>query len=251
MKWWRAMSAEQLLERERPILFSALMVKAILGNRKTQTRRLVKTNEPLIRNTATVAGYARWTNLQGEPRPCPYGEPGDRLWVRESYRVPKTWDEFKPSELHPNVPVEYEVEKHGVHAALGKCRPGIFMPRWASRITLEIEEVRVEPLRRISKSDAEAEGIERLFSAEKCRTVPGLIGTKPEDYGWKNYLWHGDHPTIKSVLDDQWSSKMDARESFASLWESINGGGLWAENPWVWVITFKRLEETVPSKVNP
>ena len=144
--------------KERPIIFSGSMVRAILDGRKTQTRRAVKVEK----------GFAI-TNPEPPPHfyPCPYGQPGDRLWVRE------TW------------------------------KPSIHMPRWDSRLTLEIVSVRVERLQDISKEDAESEGVAIIESVD-----------------------HG---------------KQSARGQFAIVWESINGHGSWALNPWVWVIEFKKL----------
>ena len=107
--------------------------------------------------------------------------------------------------------------RHGTHVA--PWRPSIHMPRWASRITLEITDIRVERLQEISEDDAKAEGVE-----------PWVIGD-----GWREY---GLPPDVEAAGTHPLRS---ARDSFASLWESINGPGSWKANPWVWVIEFRRV----------
>jgi hypothetical protein len=168
---------------ERPILFNAPMVRAILNGSKTQTRRVAipkRSIEPMTDE-------------------CPYGQRGDRLWVREAWTVNLTGD---PKHGGPGTVPIYRAEHP--HAA-DRWRPSIHMPRWASRITLEITAVRVERLRNISEADARAEGV--------TRPVP--------------------------MLDDDPSTYVDA---FGDLWASINGPGSWDANPWVWVIEFRRVE---------
>lgn len=143
---------------------------------------------------------------------CPYGQPGDRLIIKETFALPKSYDRFKPSEGDKRWPIYYLADKsHGELVAwtdeeqeIGKIRPSIFMPSWASRITLEVVSVRVERLQEISEADAVAEGV--------------------KDYS-------GDHSG-----ESQWPT-----ECYRSLWESINGTGSWSANPWVWVVEFKRL----------
>lgn len=195
------------MSKERPILFNAAMVRAILGGHKTQTRRIVKTcrergmQGPVVRGqkgeVATV-GFAATAGL------CPYGQPGDRLWVRETYGY-----KIRSAGGTPHVSIAYRAtEPDAVHCydcngeeLTMKWRPSIHMPRWASRITLEIVSVRVERLQDISNEDAVAEG-------------------------------------IGAPLDIRYA----ALDEFKPLWESINGAGSWAANPWVWVIEFERLE---------
>ena len=211
----------------RPILFSAAMVRAILDGRKTQTRRIVNPqpdgtwrgsiyDDPVVLMPKHIDGVP-WFDVGGiyGLKACPYGTPGDRLWVRESWQavhfskdietghydgwhhataIPKDardgfwtpvyaadqiWDESREDRGYP-------------------WRPSIFMPRWASRITLEITKIRVERLQDISDADSHAEG---------CAT-PATA----------------------------------ARSHFRNLWESINGPGSWAANPWVWVIGFSPFQ---------
>jgi hypothetical protein len=218
--------------RERPILFSAPMVRAILDGRKTQTRRLVSTREPLrfLGGRGDEADPARWGWFFDGPDhhgymvlgrglderhdhgcvsiPCPYGSPGDRLWVRETWGLHSHGDEtdwFRGSVRG----VSEESLRAQYHLALRAdwgplqdgCywRPGIFMPRWASRITLEITEVRVQRLQEISEDDARAEG-----------TTPGELG--------------GHYA------------------AFSCLWDRINlKRAPWSSNPWVWAVTFRTI----------
>jgi hypothetical protein len=182
---------------ERPILFSAPMVRAILAGTKTQTRRVVKGNDL---STAILAARS------------PYGAPGDRLWVRETWAAGACADGLPPSTLHAptwlrdNEGLWYKAnEPADPHwknvSSRGRWRPSIHMPRWASRITLEIASVHAERLQEISEEDARAEGV-----------APRGSGTKA-----------------------CWSA-------FYLLWCEINGHASWDANPWVWALTFKRVE---------
>ena len=190
--------------KERPILFKDEMIRAILDGRKTQTRRVVKPQPSNVINDLFI-----WRD-NATPRDelmasCPYGQPGDQLWVRETY--------FGNHFQHPNEP-EDERELHYLADGLPcfegeedeiRWRPSIHMPRWASRLQLEIVNVRVERLQDISESDALEEGI-------TYNHIPN------------------------NGLDP-----MRARTWFRGLWESINGPGSWDLNPWVWVVEFKRM----------
>jgi len=210
--------------KERPILFSAPMVKAILSGSKSQTRRVVKpqpTEGGLEWVTACGGDFAAWQDPlllldehseDGGPcqRKCPYGQPGSRLWVRE------TFCPIYPQDPHYNGgrPIEYDYQatyKHGdrlgdLIGAKKKWKPSIHMPRAASRITLEVTGVRVERLQDISETDALEEGIS-----------------------------YNDLPN--NGLDPR-----RARTWYHRLWESINGPGSWDANPFVWVVEFKRVE---------
>lgn len=213
---------------ERPILFSAPMVRALLSDTKTQTRRVVKP-QPYIDdqgnacwNGSNFGQDSRGPHIQALASPlpssktgrvrCPYGQPGDRLWVREAWKAHTTFDHLPPRDI-PESHVWYMADDG--YKAESRYRQGMFMPRWASRITLEVTGVRVERLQDISESDALAEGVTPL---------PG-----------------GDMWTAGGVYDGPLHA---ARPQWAyrRLWEQINGPESWAANPWVWVIEFKRLE---------
>ncbi|MEX5626110.1 hypothetical protein [Pseudomonas marginalis] len=203
--------------KERPILFSAPMVRAILEGRKTVTRRAVKTDwiqsdrAPL--NTAPGL-FHFWCS--GE-HICPYGEPGQRLWVRETWYC----DHFevmsgpylKPDDLDIDEALD---DGTLVYAADGLTpyeadqpiwKPSIHMPRWACRILLEITDVRVERLQDISRADIRAEGLQ-------CPPELASDDASPNYRDWYPAAWR-------------------------ELWEST--GGDWNANPWVWVVEFKRV----------
>lgn len=184
--------------KERPIIFSAPMVRALLDSTKTQTRRVVKCH---------VEDYdgalITWAS-------CPYGQPGDRLWVRETFTdLLGTGIEHRPIPSGPLQRYVYAADiKPGSNSDEArkefgiKWKPSIFMPRAASRITLELTAVRAERLQDISDADALAEGVDRTNTS-----ISGY-----------------------------------AKERYRRLWESINGPDSWAQNPWVWVIEFKRVQ---------
>jgi len=193
--------------KERPILFSGPMVRAILDGSKTQTRRTFKgtTEHKGPYNPACMEAHQQangWGSI------CPHGTPGDRLWVRETWAVQHGFDAWTPRHIPRGARIYYSAtaDLKGPCGVGGlRCRPSIFMPRWASRILLEITDVRVQRLQEISEGDARAEG---------------AIGA------------------LNDSIGDNWC----ACEAFAALWESINGPGSWHANPWVWAITFQRLE---------
>ncbi len=190
--------------KERPILFSAPMVRAILAGTKTQTRRVVKDRHIGQIDTSKLPGPAGWS------RPMPYGQPGDRLWVRE------TWACFD-SHVRPKSRIAYRSDTPDGEMVRvdAPWKPSIHMPRWASRITLEVTGVRVERLQDISEADALAEGVEQVLKG------------RFRIYGRET---------------DGRDTDRSARTSYCSLWESINGPGSWDANPWVWVIEFKRVQ---------
>ncbi|NYU11329.1 hypothetical protein A8O28_18875 [Enterobacteriaceae bacterium CCUG 67584] len=206
---------------ERGMIFNGEMVRAILDGRKTQTRRVMKDQPVLNGNFYEVFGAA-WskgmTSIPAVPghslsTRCPYGVVGDRIWVRE------TWAEagagapdlkLYRSNYPAHVPSHYE---NVPPAEDIRWTPSIHMPRWASRILLEITDVRVERLNSISEGDACAEGVE--FDCMHCDgPFGGCDCTQPDS----------------------------AEEAFATLWKSIYGKESWQANPWVWVIEFKRIE---------
>jgi hypothetical protein len=182
-----ALAKAEAPARERPILFSAPMVRALLSGRKTQTRRVAK---------ARKEGDITWrTNPI-----CPYGQPGDVLWVKETWRPCSTGGAW------------YRATRLGDDP--GPWRPSIYMPRWASRITLRLTSVRVERLQAISEEDANAEGVDELDGwMDEARLVAASV-------------------RLRAPMED-------ARTWFAALWESIHGEFAWDANPWVWVLGFK------------
>jgi hypothetical protein len=186
---------------ERPILFSAPMVRALLAGTKTQTRRVVKP-QPLWIAEPSIP----FKTLDADPKGiirCPHGQPGDRLWVKETHWV----DDEDGSVLYAANPDDWDLveqNKHETGASRYNWKPSIFMPRKHSRITLEITGVRVERLQACNEVDAISEG------------APWAACGAPQE---------GSH-----------------KAGFAQLWESINGPGSWEANPWVWVIEFKNLE---------
>jgi hypothetical protein len=249
---------------ERPIIFSTDMVKAILEGRKTQTRRVTglwqinlwpddwqwakDTNRKIL--TAQRTGERIAINDTEIGRPwslmCPYGQVGDKLWVRETFWVDDELPADLPVYIHYRADPHLEVIEKSI-----KWRPSIHMPRWASRITLEITGIRVERLQEITEEDARAEGVELILWEPDDATNKALarLGaeqvTKPYPVGWRNYLRKFDgryrygQPKMYPDMVDS------ARASFFSLWDSINAkrGYGWSSNPWVWVISFKMLKD--------
>jgi hypothetical protein len=192
---------------ERPILFSAEMVRAILEGQKTQTRRKMK--------PAKAKRPKRWLidDAAVNGLVCPYGEPGDLLWVREAWRVHKSYDVLNAARVYGAMggDVAYCVDYLATprnEDFWGRGRPSIHMPRWASRITLRITDVRVERLQAISEDDARAEG---------CPYPPE----------WAGRFMDRDET---------------AKTWFKSIWNTINGPGAWDANPWVWAISFERVK---------
>jgi hypothetical protein len=241
--------------KERPILFSGPMVKALQVGRKTQTRRVLQNRHLSGTGWQVPNGNADPTAINANlARFCPYGAPGDRLWVRETWAytgqaslnygpmaqrrqgyVTYAADGAKVTHYFPDGPMlpsppqtlptrradedEFDFAERTsdyYRAYFRRMRPSIHMPRWASRLTLEVTEVRVQRLQEISEADILAEGI------------------PPDARGWE---WLGVLPPPPAERDGpvagwQW------------LWDSINGerpGCSWGDNPWVWAITFKKL----------
>jgi hypothetical protein len=231
--------------KERPILFSGAMIQALLAGTKTQTRRALKpqpTMDPA--NVKTVNGdydlgcglyfvadelgpFAKQADRDLHPWyddfiRCPYGKPGDRLWVRETHAF------FSPEvSLLEGGRYVYRADAspltEAAVARYSKWKPSIHMPRVASRLLLEVVSIRIEQLRSISVADAVAEGIKAQ---------------------------NGDYYSYDSGRFDSWYT---AKESYASLWEHINGPNSWEANPWVWVVEFKvispasyTIEKTTP-----
>ncbi|WP_410752574.1 hypothetical protein [Citrobacter youngae] len=228
---------------ERGMIFNGEMVRAILDGRKTQTRRIMaiqpehselglrrvidskngRDNGKYFWSQSDACGLKARSKVFG----CPYGEVGDRIWVRETFQGPLVSEELlEEYRAHPE---KFETPQYCEYSADGGAkpeycdlddnlrhgwRPSIHMPRWASRITLEITDVRVERLNAISEEDARAEGI-----------IDGgcLNCGEPEPCGCAN-------------------PEPDATDAFAYLWQSIYGQENWNANPWVWVIEFKCIK---------
>jgi len=210
--------------KERPILFSKPMVRAVLAGTKTQTRRAVK--HPLLKDLPRIIDMGDgWWGNEGAQARCPYGQPGDRLWVREAWsHDAESLEQCRASAEDAMGGGAYGPYYRATEVAPDTLswKPSIHMPRWASRITLEVTDVRVERLQDISEADAKEEGIERTRRGDMWRTYrPDCV-----------QHWN---------TDAELGHKM-ASSSYASLWESINGPESWAANPWVWVVEFKRKE---------
>lgn len=236
--------------KSRPILFSGTMVRAILEDRKTQTRWIVKRQrgrcqpwismdpdsdtDPncLMQGVCPPKGPWPMENTEDGmcPVECPYGQVGDRLWVRETWAwalasdgtqaicyqadmaalSALAWDNGEGDWSHVGDPVE-------LHCKPSHWKPSIFLPKWANRITLEITGIRVEQLQDISEENAIREGVVSI----------------PDS----------DGPNKFTVRNDGWSmSAPTAKGAFALLWDDIYGDGSWDANPWVWTINFRRVK---------
>lgn len=205
--------------KERPILFSAPMVRALLDGSKTQTRRVLKLKgrDPSANTPGKHApiepytdGNGSWNFVLaatghglGDPFPCPYGVVGDRLWVREAWAdlSVTTGGDYTGTAYRADE-CDYGNEDEPITRDMIRWKPSIHMPRKLSRITLEVTGVRIERLQGISRGDAMDEG---------C-PFPNMA--------------QGDDP----------------RQWYRDLWESINGAGSWQQNPWIWVIAFRRQQ---------
>ena len=256
------MNTKELVRKvaEKPILFSGEMVQAILDGRKTQTRRVMK---PQLHTGKLGDVYiypkdnaaSEWSsNPQMFACDCPYGVPGDRLWVREAFQrveafyglgilyrsdesilaidfdAPNEWERTN-ERLH-----EPRLELHDIACEGMPWCPSIHMPRWASRITLEITNVRVERLNEISAEDVVAEGIDLSPIWENSTGVTYEEVAKV----WTQNVPRNDGESI----DQSYSAHFIA--CFKRMWDKINGKkNPWASNPWVWVIEFKKLEADI------
>ncbi len=226
---------------EHPILFSGEMVRAILDRRKTQTRRVI-TKVIGIDRTAPIQEALSQKKLSPFYllRFCPYGELGDRLWVRETFQIVQPWGSVDGEWIGDDImeidgrlghdkPESFPNWWQAVYAADGDYgvwwRPSIFMPRWASRITLEITKVRAEQIKDISRDDSFAEGIAPINPYEiEPALPPGFPAAFPDYSDPHNFF------------------TADPIASYRSLWDKLNAkrGYPWKRNPWVWVLEFKR-----------
>lgn len=273
--------------RERPILFSGEMVRAILDGNKSQTRRVVKPQPDRGLGLQAMFGTSPdgfafgtpglWRQVgpdypdgESDDRRCPYGQPGDHLWVREAWH---TWEECcddgsgsahgwdVPCVPHckqvyvayaatprtgwrarpDGVPVAYLADSSPLEnypeSLTGPWRPSIHMPRWASRITLEVTDVRVQRLQEISEEDAIAEGATQkdgLWCMDWSR-----LGTISRFAGGIHARGSGQPLSVRDIGLDS------ARTAFGNFWTEINAkrGYSWDSNPWVWALTFRRIAQ--------
>lgn len=227
--------------KERGMIFNGEMVRAILDGRKTQTRRIMKLQpkpsksrpgdfwfsskklesmvhvSDLAPGNSPIADY----HLFFQEHCCPFGAVGDRIWVRETFTGHYLDDDqiqdIKDGRDKASSLCEYRADYPDGYQAADGWTPSIHMPRWASRILLEITDVRVERLNAISEEDAEAEGIdmEALYDSQDC---------------------------YDCIADHNMTGRPTVTGAFKYLWESIYGEEGWKSNPWVWVIEFKRVE---------
>jgi hypothetical protein len=225
--------------KEKPIIFSTPMVRAILAGRKTQTRRIMnfcKKIEP--ENYSDVeftrfqhyadSSYRAIFNTDEHPFSiiCPYGKVGNILWVRETWNTLTEYVEKPDYSVMSIRDFVYKADDDRID----KWKPSIFMPKAACRIKLQVTNIRVERVQDISKEDAIAEGIESTGTGETGSPVC-----------YRNYLSKGAkffHSFVKGKDDyHRWT----AIDSYKTLWESINGEGSWDKNPWVWCLSFKKI----------
>ncbi|WP_313083241.1 morphogenetic protein [Atlantibacter sp.] len=222
--------------KERGMIFNGEMVRAILDGRKTQTRRIISERHLNLIDLGSQIGECYplecgidHDNSQSYYREhCPFGKPGDRIWVRETFQGPLVSEDLL--EEYRAYPEKFEKPQYCEYAADGRAKPeycdlddnlrhgwlpSIHMPRWASRILLEITDVRVERLNSISEDDARAEGVP---------PAGYLVPHYPNTY----LTPAGDFATAKIA--------------FQRLWQSIYGEESWQADPWVWVVEFKRVE---------
>lgn len=188
-----------------PILFSTPMVQAILDGRKTMTRRVIKP-QPDEDGLAKFLPTRQWHDTDARVYKCPYGKPGDILWVRETF-----------ANLNADFPTNPKCYVYKADDLQGNSygpvtwKPSIHIPKEACRLFLKVTDVRVERLQEISEDDAKAEGIEKMSGY------------------YRDYLNRGGN--------------LPPYASFQSLWQSINGPESWDANPWVWVIQFERIQK--------
>lgn len=196
---------------ERPIIFNGDMVRAILRGEKTQTRRPVMPQPD--RAPASVSPLQMFDDARWRSWKCPFGEPGDRLWVRETFALGEP----------PYFGVAYRADEGDNPEDVGgerqKWTPSIHMPRYLSRITLEITDINAERVQDITEDDARAEGVNPEFRTVVARSDGGPDYHIPCSY----------------------------RGGFANTWDAIYAkrpGLSWDENPWIWAITFRRVESS-------
>jgi hypothetical protein len=255
--------------KERGILFGAPMIRALLAGAKTQTRRILKPFPTAALPGPSEAGpwdylpspnakcaflFKSWETKDKKggvsipiPR-CPYGAAGDRLWVRETHAQFAVGDRTGTAPQAVAYRATCDADGGFEHVNNGdeimrlkvtKWTPGIHMPRWASRITLEVTEVRVDRLQDISEEDARAEG--PLFAIDQEQTVLFPHLTAERNSGC--VACRGDGRGVPELCHDSLRGKGRPFACwYASVWDGINGDGSWEANPWVWAISFRRVE---------
>jgi hypothetical protein len=237
--------------KERPILFSGPMVRALLDGKKTQTRRALKEQPTtgcwlglIADGPGSVIGKHLFLTEDSELGildkfvACPYGKPGDRLWVRETSRLlEKAYTQKNDTIIYRATASEAQVMDVNMW---GGWTSSIFMPRAASRLLLEIVAVRSERLQEMSEADAKAEGCQiGLAPRVKPEHTPCVnCGRIKRDHDGVSYCCKG----LAGVFCPN-----TYKGGYAALWESINGPDSWAANPWVWVVTFKVVEPVTPT----
>lgn len=219
---------------DKPILFSGPMVRAIIEGRKTQTRRAIPEKmqeaydnyDDWCRNVSAGVPTSRQWEREFFLERCRCA-PGDVLWVREAWRTLQKWDCLAPRHLaegRGKITYEADVEHRNPLWAFGKLRPSMFMPRWASRLTLIVESVKVERLQEITEEDAIAEGV--------------------SDTGRRD---GAPYQHFKVIGFPEAGMEHEPVPVFSNLWEAINGPGSWEANPWVAAITFRSTLANVDS----
>lgn len=223
---------------DRPIIFSAPMVRALLYGRKTQTRRILKPqphthvprfkrvfDDPPYFEAQDWGGHAVNAFSKGKHSVSPFPpirySIGDRLWVREAWKAHSTFNGVRPRDIVPSMVFYLADDDYSPSGAPG--RPGIFMPRWASRLTLMVTEVRVQRLNDISPEDADEEGLHFY-----------KFDFEPHWRGSDDLPWRSEGPV----------------EAFKDLWCSIHGPDAWDQNPWVAAISFEVRRGNI-DKVDP
>jgi len=241
--------------KERPILFTPENIRAILEGRKVQTRRVI-TPQPKFTETCGFSwkGRVYGKSISGGDfetmrlfghATSRYGIPGDRLWVREGWRTGKKLDDKNATEIaamckdagyEPGAPIRYRLDgkvrlwgerDHLDFGEWGRNRSSRFMPKWAARLWLEVKEVKVERVQDISEFDAKAEGC-----CPSPITLQDIADVEISDAS----------PVVKEMARILGPGQFTAKYAYRELWDSINGKKHpWSQNPWVWVIGFRRL----------
>lgn len=200
------------ISHEHPIIFSAPMVRAILEGKKTQTRRIINPfGDEFVQELLDGKNNVFTLSNVNKRLKCPYGKLNDRLWVRETWQTLEELNGIRPRDIPNDSDIQYPATYDG---GCSKKRPSLYMPRWASRITLEITGIRCERLQDVSDNDAVAEGI-----------------SYSEAFGG----WHTE--------SGRFFNMSSPKESYAMLWDSINEKNDWHSNPFVWVIDFRVLHK--------